>query len=133
MGSNMATGTNLLNHGKVASVRGSVVDVRFDRDLPPIHSVLHAGENARIVIEVLSASNTVTEMLEKEQLCLANGCQEFWVVDPDLRIVKVMTPDGRGITYHSGQEIPLSLLNNARISVDAVFAPTIEPKNKLSS
>jgi F-type H+-transporting ATPase subunit beta len=50
----MGTGTILLNHGKVASVRGSVVDVRFEKDLPPIHSVLHAGENARIVIEVLS-------------------------------------------------------------------------------
>ena len=81
-----------------------------------------------LVIEVLSASNTAAEMLEKEQICLANGCQEFWVVDPDLRIVKVMTPDGRGITHQSGQEIPLPLLNNARVSVDAIFAPLAEPK-----
>jgi hypothetical protein len=68
-------------------------------------------------------------MLEKEQLCLSNGCKEFWVADPDLRIVKVMTPDGHGVTYHSGQEIPLPLLNNARISVDAIFVPVTKPQN----
>ena len=42
------------NTGAVVSVRGSVVDVRFDRQLPPIHSVLRAGEDGRIVIEVMT-------------------------------------------------------------------------------
>jgi Uma2 family endonuclease len=76
-----------------------------------------------IVIEVLSPSNTVTEMLDKEKLCLENGCKEFWIVDPDLRLVKVSTPDGRTITYRSGQEIPLPLLNGACLAVDSIFAP----------
>jgi F-type H+-transporting ATPase subunit beta len=40
--------------GAVVSVRGSVVDVRFDGHLPPIYSVLHAGAKNQIVIEVLS-------------------------------------------------------------------------------
>ena len=40
--------------GVVVAVRGSVVDVRFDDDLPPIHNVLRAGEQERIVIEVLA-------------------------------------------------------------------------------
>jgi len=40
------------NRGAVVSVRGSVVDVRFDRRLPPIYSVLRAGAEGRIVIEV---------------------------------------------------------------------------------
>src|SRR5476649_1454585 len=48
---NKATPTNT---GVVVSVRGSVVDVRFDEHLPPIHSVLHAGDEGRIVIEVLA-------------------------------------------------------------------------------
>jgi F0F1-type ATP synthase membrane subunit b/b' len=39
--------------GTVVSVRGSVVDVRFDARLPPIYSVLHAQEGD-IVIEVLA-------------------------------------------------------------------------------
>jgi F-type H+-transporting ATPase subunit beta len=41
------------NLGKVVSVRGSVVDIRFDKLLPPIHSLLRAKERT-IVIEVLS-------------------------------------------------------------------------------
>jgi F-type H+-transporting ATPase subunit beta len=40
--------------GAVASVRGSVVDVRFEGRLPAIHTVLHAGDGGRIVVEVLS-------------------------------------------------------------------------------
>ena len=40
--------------GVVVSVRGSVVDVRFDERLPPIYSVLRAGDRGRIVIEVLA-------------------------------------------------------------------------------
>ena len=40
--------------GVVASVRGSVVDVRFDGPLPAIHSVLRAGTEGAIVIEVLT-------------------------------------------------------------------------------
>ena len=42
------------NLGAVVSVRGSVVDIRFEEHLPPIHSVLRAGEEGRIVIEVLA-------------------------------------------------------------------------------
>src|ERR1035441_3951631 len=42
------------NLGSVASVRGSVVDMRFEHRLPPIYSLLHAGEGGRIVIEVLA-------------------------------------------------------------------------------
>jgi len=43
-----------LNLGTVVSVRGSVVDVRFDIDLPPIHSLLRCGVNDEISIEVLA-------------------------------------------------------------------------------
>ena len=42
------------NHGAIVSVRGSVVDVRFDAHLPPIYSVLLAGADRQIVIEVLA-------------------------------------------------------------------------------
>ena len=41
------------NLGKVVSVRGSVVDVRFDAKLPSITSLLHAKEG-QIAIEVMS-------------------------------------------------------------------------------
>ena len=42
------------NFGTVVSVRGSVVDIRFDEHLPSIYSVLHAGTEKKIVIEVLA-------------------------------------------------------------------------------
>jgi F-type H+-transporting ATPase subunit beta len=41
------------NLGAVVSVRGSVVDVRFDAHLPPIYSLLHA-KDGKIAIEVLA-------------------------------------------------------------------------------
>lgn len=42
-----------LNFGTVHSVRGSVVDIRFEKDLPAIYSLLHAKEG-EIAIEVLA-------------------------------------------------------------------------------
>ena len=45
--------TSPSNLGAVVSVRGSVVDIRFDAHLPPIYSLLHAKEG-EIAIEVLA-------------------------------------------------------------------------------
>jgi len=42
------------NLGSVVSVRGSVVDVHFDHCLPPIFSLLRAGEEGRIIVEVMA-------------------------------------------------------------------------------
>jgi F-type H+-transporting ATPase subunit beta len=42
------------NIGTVVSVRGSVVDVRFDTHLPPVYSLLRAGPQGAVVIEVLA-------------------------------------------------------------------------------
>ncbi len=42
------------NQGTVVSVRGSVVDVRFDAQLSAIHTVLRVGSNDEIVIEVMA-------------------------------------------------------------------------------
>ena len=44
--------------GVVTAIRGSVVDARFDGLLPAIHSVLRAGEDDTIVIEVLTQPDT---------------------------------------------------------------------------
>ena len=49
----MKNKTNHANLGAVVSVRGSVVDIRFDAHLPPIYSLLYAKEG-EIAIEVLS-------------------------------------------------------------------------------
>ena len=73
------------------------------------------------VVEVLSPSNTVAEMNDKEKLCLENGSKEFWVVDPELRQVKVATPDGITTTFRSGQHIPLRSFGGGAVNVDEIF------------
>jgi F-type H+-transporting ATPase subunit beta len=49
----MSATENLSNLGTIVSVRGSVVDVQFEKLLPPIHSILEADEG-RVVIEVFA-------------------------------------------------------------------------------
>jgi F-type H+-transporting ATPase subunit beta len=39
--------------GKIATVRGSVVDIEFTERLPAINSLIWAGENSRVAIEAL--------------------------------------------------------------------------------
>lgn len=74
-----------------------------------------------LVIEVLSPSNTAAEMNDREKLCLENGSLQFWVVDPNLRQVKVSTPDGITATFRSGQEIPLTAFDGGAIKLDDIF------------
>ncbi len=50
----MGDKTSPSNVGAVVSVRGSVVDIQFDRHLPAIYSLLRTGKDGRIAIEVLS-------------------------------------------------------------------------------
>ena len=45
---------NHLPPGEVVSIRGSVVDVHFDNELPPIYTLLRTGKENQIAIEVLS-------------------------------------------------------------------------------
>lgn len=86
--------------------------------IDPEDNVLGAPD---LVVEILSPSNTVAEMYDKEKLCLENGAEEFWIVDPDRRQVKISTPDGHTITYQAGQELPLALFAGAMIRVDEIF------------
>jgi Uma2 family endonuclease len=75
-----------------------------------------------LVIEVLSPSNTAAEIQDKQQICLANGSLEFWVVDPKRHSIKVTGKDGHTRTYSSGHQIPLTILRaEATLNVDAVF------------
>ena len=50
----MTNNARASNSGVVVSVRGSIVDMRLDTQLPPIYSLLRAGDKNQIVIEVLA-------------------------------------------------------------------------------
>lgn len=47
------------NLGSVLSIRGSVIDVRFEVNLPAIHQLLHT-DNGKIIIEVLTQRDART-------------------------------------------------------------------------
>jgi Uma2 family endonuclease len=74
-----------------------------------------------LVIEVLSPSNTASEMNEREAICLENGCLESWVVDPKRKTVKVSTPDRKAITYVETDTIPLTLPAPGQLAVSQIF------------
>ncbi|TDG36474.1 F0F1 ATP synthase subunit beta [Pedobacter changchengzhani] len=71
-----------INYGKIMSVRGSVIDAYFEQSLPSVYTVLHAGENQEITIEVLSQLDdktvrgialTPTQGLARGMQITANG------------------------------------------------------------
>jgi F-type H+-transporting ATPase subunit beta len=65
------------NYGKIISVRGSVVDVWFEHDLPAIYAVLYAGADREVTIEVLTQldANTVRGIALNPTQGLARGMQ----------------------------------------------------------
>lgn len=66
-----------LNLGKIVSVRGSVIDAFFEESLPPVYTLLHAGEKKEIAIEVLSQldDHTVRGIALTPTQGLARGMQ----------------------------------------------------------
>lgn len=74
-----------------------------------------------LVIELLSPSNTVSEINEREAVCLENGCLEFWIIDPKRKTVKVSTPDRKTITYVESDTIPLTLPAPGNLPVSEIF------------
>lgn len=81
----------------------------------------HLLGSPEIVIEVLSPSNTASEINDKEMMCLDTGCLEFWVVDPKRKLVKVSTPDRRTTTYREPDRIRIKALGGAELSVSSIF------------
>lgn len=74
-----------------------------------------------LVIEVLSSSHTAEEMKDREKTCFRGGCREFWVVDSNVRSIRVSTPDGQSPTYNIDGEIPLDQFAPGKLAVAGVF------------
>jgi Uma2 family endonuclease len=81
----------------------------------------HLAGAPDLVVEVLSPSNTVAEMLDRRNICLENGSREFWLVDIEHRQVEVSTPDGRSIIYKADESIPLFFAPGVTLSVNSIF------------
>jgi len=74
-----------------------------------------------IVIEVLSPSNSASEMMEREEICLRHGAQEFWLVDSQRASVKVIRAGGYSNAYDSAAMIESRALGGS-IAVRDIFA-----------
>lgn len=74
-----------------------------------------------LVIEVLSPSNTKSEIREKAALCLSTGAEEFWVVDPKRKSISITRRDGETAAYGIGDRIRLTLLEG-ELNVTAIFS-----------
>ncbi len=75
-----------------------------------------------LVVEVLSPSNSASELLEKQELCLAHGTVEFWIVDPKRQRIQVAASARPLATYGPGQHVPVRLFGtNASIALDTIF------------
>ncbi len=63
-----------------------------------------------LVIEVLSPTNTVNEINDKMFICMANGCNSFWVIDPKHQLVSVTQG---AVTTHYGVQTTIRILHPA--------------------
>lgn len=74
-----------------------------------------------IVIEVLSPSNSASEMIEREEICLRHGGQEFWLVDPARESVKVIRAGGYSSLHGPATMLTSSTLSNP-VAVRDIFS-----------
>jgi F-type H+/Na+-transporting ATPase subunit beta len=122
------------NYGSVVSVRGSVVDVRFQTgNLPPIRNVLRAGEDENIRIEVMAQLNsevvrgvslTPTQGLARGSAVVDTGHPFMVPVGKEL-LGRVFNVFGETIDnlepvvtkkYHSIQGVPVPITQQSTVS-----------------
>jgi Uma2 family endonuclease len=100
--------------------RGDVVALSKSRwdSIDPNDNLRGAPE---LVIEIKSPSNTRRQLRELASLCLANGCQSFWIVDLDAQGVTAVDQNGKSVLFEIGDEIPL-VIEPCHLPVSEIFA-----------
>lgn len=78
-----------------------------------------------LVIEILSPSTKGNDRLRKYHLYERAGVREYWLVDPEMRMVQIYTlTDGRysaADVYVSGSAVPVNVLEGCYIDLNSVF------------
>ena len=75
-----------------------------------------------LCVEVLSPSNTWTEMRNKIEEFLAAGVREVWLVDPEVRTVERFRGDTGSALYRASQTLTSVELPGFSVSVADFFA-----------
>jgi Uma2 family endonuclease len=85
-------------------------------------------DGADLVAEVVSPGeeNRERDLVTKPEEYARGGILEYWIVDPELRLIKVLVLDGKVYRLHgelkSGQQATSVLLDGLSVNVDEVFA-----------
>jgi Uma2 family endonuclease len=80
-----------------------------------------------MVIEIMSPSNTTSEMLKKYKLYQRAGVREFWVIYPEEKELETyyfdngLAEDGENITEG---KVPVAILPGLELDVEAIFNAT---------
>jgi Uma2 family endonuclease len=74
-----------------------------------------------LVIDAKSSNNRPRPLIEVAALCLATGCQSFWIVDMDAQNVTTVGRDGKPALFEIGDEIPL-VIEPGHLPVSEIFA-----------
>ncbi|GHU00135.1 hypothetical protein FACS1894142_8230 [Spirochaetia bacterium] len=77
-----------------------------------------------LVIEIVSPSNTVQEIIRKFNYYLDAGVREYWVIDPDTQTVQVhVLKDGHFVStiYKKDDTIPVSILPDLGIDLKSIW------------
>jgi Uma2 family endonuclease len=79
-----------------------------------------------LIIEVLSPSNKPEEINRKKVAAFSSGTREFWLVDPEAQTIEVSMPGATTRVYKPGEQVPLSVLPDASLSVSKLFDEAID-------
>lgn len=80
---------------------------------------------ADIAVEIVSPGGEKRDLIDKRADYAATGISEYWIVEPKIRSVTVLTLDGQKYVEHGifkqGERVTSALLNGFGLEVDALF------------
>jgi Uma2 family endonuclease len=136
--------TAYLTHHPVGAVFAAPLDVVFSdldvvepdlmyisRERAGVLTEQHVRGAPDLVIEILSPGTRRTDEITKRKLYERFGVVEYWVVDPELDLVKIYRRTAEGftrvgeLTAEGGDALTTPLLPGFSITLAAVFAPPL--------
>jgi Uma2 family endonuclease len=83
-----------------------------------------------LIVEILSPSNKAHDKVLKFNLYKDAGVKEYWIVDPQFRVVNVNTlvdKEYRTVIYREKDTVQTSVLDGCAINLDGIFGEQSEP------
>ena len=74
-----------------------------------------------LAVEVLSPSDTASEVQEKAEAWLNSGCQEVWLIDPRRKTATKLTPADDSIIQQTVETLTTDLLPGFSLAVAELF------------